>query len=111
MILNVFLKDWTKICGGLLFLVLLILLTSCNREPGEKLVYPEPDSTQAQLYLLKCGECHAAPLPTAHIAITWVRVIERMQYRMISKKIAPLNDDEKASILEYLQKYAKNNKT
>jgi len=108
--INILSKDWKNLVGLPLLLWLMILLIACNREQQKSLVYPEADSEQALLYVSKCGECHAAPLTTAHTAEMWVPVIDRMQYRMISKKIFPLNEDDKAIILKYLQKHAKKDK-
>jgi len=85
-----------------------LLLVSCSNEHQQvSLSYPDADSEPAMLYLSKCGDCHAAPLPTAHTAKMWVSVVNRMQFRMISKKVFPLNEKEQASILQYLQTHAK----
>ncbi len=100
---------WKKLTSFFLLLV----LVSCSSEYSSQkshLVYPEPDSERALLYISKCGECHAAPLPTAHTANMWLRVVDRMQFRMVSKKIFPLNESDKASVLQYLQTYSKKNK-
>ena len=68
--------------------------------------YPENGTEHFQLYLTKCGECHAAPLPKIHTARQWLSVVQRMQFRMTSKAIPPLNKYEMDSIVNYLQKHA-----
>jgi hypothetical protein len=68
------------------------------------LVYPEADSSSAQLYLEKCTGCHNAPQPKAHTARVWSRVLQRMQVRMKAKGVTPLNNKELSTILDYLQK-------
>lgn len=71
--------------------------------------YPESGSEQAVLYLTKCGECHAAPLPKIHAAEEWPGVVQRMQFRMTSKAMPALNKQDIASIVDYLQRHAKKN--
>ena len=69
--------------------------------------YPESGSEQAQLYLAKCGECHAAPLPKIHTVLQWPGVVQRMQFRMTSKAMPALNKYEMDTIVSYLQKHAR----
>jgi hypothetical protein len=91
------------------FAVLFSLLTGCadnNQSPTPR-EYPEMESTQAQLYIDKCGQCHAAPSPNTHPANIWPGVVERMQLRMKTKHVPPLNREEVAIVLEYLQAHAK----
>lgn len=71
--------------------------------------YPESETEQAVLYITKCGECHAAPLPKIHTAKQWPGVVQRMQFRMTSKAMPGLNEYDKAAIIGYLQKHAKQN--
>lgn len=89
---------------------LFVLLLACSEQntsaPLVASDYPESESPQAKLYLEKCGSCHAAPLPAIHSEKQWFGVVQRMQFRMTNKAIKPLNDQELAIIVEYLQKHA-----
>lgn len=78
-----------------------------NDEAAKPRNYPDKDSVQAQLYVDKCGQCHAAPLPNTHTASFWPSVLDRMQVRMTAKHVAPLTREEMSIILGYLQRYAK----
>lgn len=93
---------------GLTLLAFSVLLSACNSETTQQQrQYPEMDSMQAQLYINKCGDCHAAPLPSVHTSEVWPGVLQRMQFRMTSKKVVKLTDEEMVDILNYLQKHAK----
>ena len=72
--------------------------------------YPESNTEPAKLYIAKCGECHAAPLPKIHTVKQWPGVVQRMQFRMTSKAMRELNKHEFNMIVEYLQKHARDSK-
>ena len=78
-----------------------------NAEGMKATDYPDYESAAAQLYIARCSECHAAPLPKIHIARHWPGVVQRMEMRMQNKAIQPPNKQETAMILEYLQKHAR----
>ena len=102
------LKNLWMVIKAMFASLVLALLVSCSSEHQQvSLSYPDADSEPALLYLAKCGDCHAAPLPTAHTAKMWVSVVNRMQFRMISKKVFPLSEKEQTIILQYLQTHAK----
>lgn len=87
-----------------------LVLTACGSDfnaPAQVHDYPEAATDRASLYITKCSQCHAAPLPKVHTAIIWPRVVERMQSRMIDKNVPPLSEQELHAILEYLQQNAK----
>ena len=69
--------------------------------------YPEYETEAARLYLAKCSGCHAAPLPNIHNTRQWFSVVQRMQMRMTNKAIQPLNEQEMAIVLQYLEKHAR----
>jgi len=69
--------------------------------------YPDAGTPQAQLYVAKCSQCHAAPLPGVHTARMWPSVLDRMQVRMQTKHVPPLTREEMSIILGYLQQNAK----
>jgi hypothetical protein len=88
---------------------LIFLLVACSdgASTGEAVKYPDVDTDAATLFIEKCGQCHAAPRPASHVAERWPGIMERMQMRMTSKSIQPLNQREFAIVLEYLQAHAK----
>lgn len=94
-----------------IFLVSILVATACTDQgasvPLTASDYPESASEQVQLYLTKCGECHAAPLPKIHTARQWPGVVQRMQFRMTSKAMPKLNKYEMNTIVNYLQKHAR----
>lgn len=78
--------------------------TSARLAPGD---YPESGTETVELYLNKCGSCHAAPLPSIHTKKQWFGVVQRMQFRMTNKAIKPLNQRELEIIVDYLEKHAR----
>lgn len=68
--------------------------------------YPEAGSKAATLFVSRCGECHVAPQPKSHVAEIWPGVVQRMQMRRRSMAKPPLNRQEMATILDYLQRHA-----
>lgn len=84
-------------------------LIACGPQVSLPPVQPMPDvdSPIAKLYVDRCGRCHGAPNPGVHIAKEWPPVLHRMQNRMAQKGVKPLSTDEFATLLEYLQKYAR----
>ena len=86
------------------------MLASCGEQTNSSasaLQYPESDSEQAKFYIARCSGCHAAPLPSVHNATHWPGVVQRMQQRMKTKAIKPLDKQEFALVIDYLQKHAK----
>ena len=90
------------------WLIMGLAASACGGDKTEQpRNYPDKDSVQAQLYLDKCGQCHAAPLPSAHTDRMWPSVLDRMQMRMTAKQVMPLTRKEMSIILGYLQQHAK----
>ncbi len=85
-----------------------VLLTACSERPPESASreYPDADSPGATLLVGRCGICHVAPQPSAHVAAAWPGVVNRMQARMRSRGYPLLADEEQAVLLEYLQAHA-----
>jgi len=82
-----------------------LLLSACS-VPSEPRVYPEAGSSAEQFYQQKCGLCHNAPHPDANTARAWFGVVQRMQMRMKSKGVSPLDKTELDDVLDYLQRHA-----
>lgn len=95
---------------AVLVVLLVMLQIGCSEQQAGKTLspsdYPEYNTSAAKLYLEKCGNCHAAPLPSIHSEKQWFGVVQRMQLRMTNKAIKPLNQQESAVIIDYLRKHA-----
>ena len=100
----------SNLIGAGLIVLLAILQIACSEQKASKTLspsdYPESNSSGAKLYLEKCGDCHAAPLPSIHSEKQWFGVVQRMQLRMTNKAIKPLNQQELAIVIDYLRKHA-----
>ena len=86
---------------------LLLLVSACSGEAPQTKEYPEAGSTAASLYLLRCGDCHVAPQPSAHKAQAWPSILQRMQMRMKAKARTPLSKEELSMVLDYVQRHAR----
>jgi hypothetical protein len=96
---------FTRLSSGI---VLAIAVSACgNNQTAQPKNYPDKGTPQAELYMEKCSQCHAAPLPDAHTARIWPSVLQRMQLRMKTKNVTPLTRKEMSIILGYLQQHAK----
>ncbi|MFQ5585827.1 MAG: hypothetical protein ACE5GF_03275 [Thermodesulfobacteriota bacterium] len=91
-----------RLIKGGLFFGILILIGGC--EQG----LPEVNSPEGILYAAKCGGCHLAPQPQKHTFKTWKRLIPAMEERVKATGArAPLTEEEKNTILDYLKKHSK----
>lgn len=89
-------------------IVLATAVSACGSNQTEKpRNYPDMGTPQVELYLEKCSQCHAAPLPDTHTARIWPSVLQRMQLRMKTNNVTPLTRKEMSIILGYLQQHAK----
>ena len=84
----------------------LVQVACSTEQPPNPLNYPDADSSAAKLFLKRCGDCHAPPLPNSRIAALWPSILDRMQLQMTAKKVMPLSKEETQSILNYLQSNA-----
>ncbi|GMR04277.1 MAG: hypothetical protein BMS9Abin23_0169 [Thermodesulfobacteriota bacterium] len=75
---------------------------------GCKQTLPEIDSPGAKLYIAKCGICHPPRHPQIHTYKAWKKIVPIMDKRAQESGLrAPLTEEEKAAILEYLRKHAR----
>jgi hypothetical protein len=100
-------KNFLRKRQAVLLAVVCLALSGCSdRQSPAAQSYPEAGSAAATLFVSRCGECHAAPQPTSHAAKIWPGVVQRMQMRRRSMSKTPLNQQELATILDYLQRHA-----
>ncbi len=79
----------------------------CSSEMSSTVVdYPEANTEAGALYLTKCGHCHVAPSPGLHTERGWFTAVQRMQVRMRSQGVPPLDKAELGVVLDYLQRHA-----
>ena len=90
----------------LLLLVLLSLSACSEQKTSVARSYPEMDTPAAQLMLEKCSACHAAPQPSAHPAVMWPVIVERMQMQLQLRAMPPMSESDKQVIGDYLQRHA-----
>jgi cytochrome c553 len=63
--------------------------------------------TGAMAFINYCSQCHDPPHPRQHIAAEWPAVVDRMQEYAYFIGRNPINDQEKAAILEFLKSEAR----
>ena len=61
------------------------------------------EGEEADFYRVKCSACHVTPSPSAHTAAEWPEVVGRMRANAALQDVRPLNDEENARIVAYLQ--------
>jgi hypothetical protein len=83
--------------------ILFVALAGCHQEP-----LPEQDSYAGQLYLRRCGQCHAPYNPHAMTAAMWEIQVPKMEEKIRQAGLAPLEPAQKQVILDYLQRNAGN---
>ena len=94
-----------RFCRATSATVLLALaFLGCSRTP-----MPEASSAGAQLYAQRCAQCHALYIPASLTAEMWKIQVDAMQDKMRQAEIAPLNDGERETILDYLTRNAGKN--
>jgi hypothetical protein len=67
---------------------------------------PDATSPGAQLYVNRCGNCHAPYNPHEMTASMWDTQVTMMEVKMQAAGQPPLTSDERDSILEYLKRNA-----
>ena len=90
----------------------LMVLAACGSGQNSKasktaVQYPAAETPSAKLYVQKCSQCHVAPLPSAHVAVVWPSIVQRMQIHMSQQGKAALSKSDLAMIFDYLQANAK----
>jgi len=78
--------------------LLAIVLTGC-KPPS----LPDASSPGAQLYVERCGNCHAPYNPHEMTASMWDTQVTMMEVKIQAAGMPPLTSDERESILEYLK--------
>jgi len=87
-----------KFAGALLVLV---LIAGCK--PAG---LPDSASPGAQLYVNRCGNCHAPYNPHEMTASMWDTQVTMMEVKIHQAGMPPLTSDERDTILEYLKRHA-----
>lgn len=67
---------------------------------------PEPESAGAELYATRCGGCHRLYAPGVLTADMWAVTVARMQGVLARHGLRPLDAEERATLLAYLQRHS-----
>jgi hypothetical protein len=67
---------------------------------------PDSASPGAQLYVNRCGNCHAPYNPHEMTASMWDTQVTMMELKIHQAGMPPLTSDERNAILEYLKRHA-----
>jgi hypothetical protein len=88
---------------------LILMLCGCAGQGGLRggAHIPDPDSPAAQIYIVRCGTCHAVPHPARHSYPDWQYLVALMEQRMVERGFSPLTSGERTDILAYLQLHAR----
>ena len=81
--------------------IIAIALAGCHQEP-----LPEQDSYAGQLYMRRCGQCHAPYNPHVLTAAMWEVQVPKMEEKINQAGLPPLEAAQKQVILDYLQRNA-----
>jgi len=63
---------------------------------------PEQDSPAAQLYVQRCGTCHAAYNPRAMTAAMWAAQMKAMDDKIRKSGLPPLTAEQYQTLIDYL---------
>ncbi len=91
------LADFARSLPTLFVIALLLALSGCARK-----ALPDQSSPGAQLYVARCGHCHAAYNPHTMTADMWRAQVPMMEDKMRQASVAPLSDTDREQILDYL---------
>lgn len=67
---------------------------------------PDADSPGAQVYVARCGTCHPPHDPHALTGAMWEMQVDRMRETMRRRGVAPLTEQERTLVLDYLRTHA-----
>jgi len=68
---------------------------------------PGSGSEGAQVFSARCSICHATPHPGRHSMPEWLQLLPLMDRRMSERGMPVLDDEERQTIIAYLQQYAR----
>lgn len=87
--------------AALALALLAILAAGCTRA-----ALPDASSPAAQLYVSKCGNCHAPYNPHEMTPSMWDTQVTMMEVKMQAAGQLPLTPDQRDAILQYLRRNA-----
>ena len=91
------LADFARSLPTLVAIAVLVTLSGCARK-----ALPDQTSPDAQLYVARCGQCHAPYNPHMMTADMWRAQVPMMEDKMRQAGVAPLSDTDREQILDYL---------
>jgi len=88
-----------KIAISLGFALVSLAFAACQK-------LPDPNSPAAQLYVQRCGTCHAAYNPRALTPAMWGAQMKAMDDKIRKSGLPPLTTEQYQTILDYLTRNA-----
>jgi hypothetical protein len=85
---------------------LVALLFALSGVVGCDASLPDPESPAAQLYQKRCATCHRLYAPSLLTTDMWRFMMGRMEIEMQRRGVPLLAPEERAMLLEYLQRHA-----
>ncbi len=67
---------------------------------------PQQDTYAGQLYMRRCGGCHAPYDPRTMTSAMWQVQVDAMELKMRAAGLQPLTADQRATIMDYLTRNA-----
>ncbi len=65
---------------------------------------PQQDSYAGQLYMKRCGNCHQPYDPHSMTPAMWQVQVPMMEQKMQQAGMHPLSDEDRKTIMDYLQR-------
>jgi len=94
-------KNFLIVCS-----CLVLIACDSGQNKDAKRVLPEAESAGAKIFSKFCSNCHAPPRIKSHKADEWKNIVDRMQTHRLKKAYKLLTDEEKETLLLYLQKHS-----
>ena len=91
-----------KFTGAALAVTFLLVLVAGCKPPST----PDSTSPGAQVYVNRCGNCHAPYNPHEMTASMWDTQVTMMEVKIHQAGMPKLTSDERDAILEYLKRNA-----
>lgn len=88
-------------------IIIFVLFTAIAACAARQTPIPEPQSSEALIFLENCGACHSIPHPKRHTYAQWEHMISVMERQIKHEKMAPITDRERNAILGYLKRHSR----
>ncbi len=92
--------------------MILVGLSACDasNQHQAKSSYPDANTPEFKQFSQQCSLCHKPPMPSAHTALEWRHVVERMNLHKAQQGMEVMGKVEKTQVLTYLVMHSKQDK-